>query len=69
MIDRITFNKSVSVAFAVVPLLSAVFCFAQLMHLSNVPYTSIFNCISVLFIDFTLLIVFSKKWSLSSEPL
>jgi cytochrome c len=39
LIDQITFNKSVSFAFGIVPLLSAAFCYAQLLHNTglNVP--------------------------------
>jgi len=62
LIDLITFNKGIAFALGVVPLLSAIFCYAQLLHLSelNVPEYLI---ISLLFFVVSLLFIYTYKYT------
>lgn len=62
LIDQITFNKSVSFALGVVPMLSAAFCYAQLLHLTglNVPEYII---ISVLLLVLSLILIYTYKYT------
>jgi cytochrome c len=50
LIDMLTFNRSVSIGLGVVPLLSAAFCYAQLLHLSPVNVSGYILISMVLFI-------------------
>lgn len=62
LIDQITFNKSVSFAFGVVPLLSSTFCYAQLLHLTglNVPE---YILISTLFFIVAVILIYTYKYT------
>lgn len=62
LIDQITFNKSVSFALGVVPMLSAAFCYAQLLHLTalNVPE---YILISVLLLVLSLIMIYTYKYT------
>lgn len=62
LIDQITFNKSVSFALGVVPLLSSAFCYAQLLHLTglNVPE---YILISALFFIVALILIYTYKYT------
>ncbi len=62
LIDQITFNKSVSFALGVVPMLSAAFCYAQLLHLTglNVPE---YILISVVLLIFSLILIYTYKYT------
>jgi cytochrome c len=50
LIDMLTFNRTVSIGFGVIPLLSAAFCYAQLLHLSPVNVSGYILISAVLFI-------------------
>lgn len=56
LIDQITFNKSISFALGITPLLSSAFCYAQLLHLTglNVPEyiltSTLFFIVAIIFI-------------------
>lgn len=62
LIDQITFNKGVAFALGVVPLLSSVFGYAQLLHLSglNVPE---FLLLSLLLLIIALSLVYIYKYT------
>jgi len=62
LIDQITFNKSVSFALGVVPLLSSAFCYAQLLHLTglNVPE---YILISTLFFIVAVILIYIYKYT------
>lgn len=62
LIDQITFNKSVSFALGVVPLLSSAFCYAQLLHLTglNVPE---YILISTLFFIVAIILIYTYKYT------
>ena len=62
LIDQVTFNKVIAIAFGVVPLLSAVFGYAQLLHNSglNVPE---FLLLALLLLIIALLFVYTYKYT------
>ncbi|MBU2493010.1 MAG: hypothetical protein KJ571_10340 [Bacteroidetes bacterium] len=62
LIDLVTFNKSMSFGFGVVPILSAIFCYAQLLHMtdSGVPQ-NIF--ISLIFFLTGIVLIYTYKYS------
>ncbi|MCF8264008.1 MAG: hypothetical protein K9I99_05845, partial [Melioribacteraceae bacterium] len=62
LIDLVTFTKSVAFGFAVIPLFSALFCYAQLLHENPVslsPYISL----TILFLFISLVFVYTFKHS------
>lgn len=63
LIDLITFNKGIAVTLGVVPLLSAAFCYAQLLHLSNLLVVQYLLITTLLFIA-ALIFVYTYKHSL-----
>jgi membrane protein insertase Oxa1/YidC/SpoIIIJ len=50
LIDMLTFNRTVTIGFGVVPLISAAFCYAQLLHMSPVNVSGYLLIAAVLFI-------------------
>lgn len=62
LIDQITFNKSVSFALGIVPLISSAFCYAQLLHLTglNVPE---YILISTIFLALSLIFIYTYKYT------
>lgn len=62
LIDLITFNKGVALALGVIPLLSSVFGYAQLLHTSgsNVPEFLFF---AVLFLIIALFLIYTYKYT------
>lgn len=62
IIDLATFNKGASFTFAIVPILSAMFGYSQLLHLSNLN-NSIYLFWSALFLFIALLFIYSFKYS------
>ncbi len=60
LIDLITFNKGVAFALGIVPLLSAVFCYAQLLHLTNLDVTG-YLLLSLLFYFAGLILTYIYK--------
>lgn len=62
LIDQITFNKSVSFALGIVPLISSAFCYAQLLHLTglNVPE---YILISTVFLAVSLVLIYTFKYT------
>ncbi len=50
VIDLVTFNRSVTIGFGVVPLISAAFCYAQLLHLSPVNVSGYLFIAAILFV-------------------
>ncbi len=63
LIDIITFNKGIAFSLGIIPLLSTVFCYAQLLHLSGliIPETIL---VSTLLFFFALLFIYTYKHSL-----
>jgi cytochrome c len=62
LIDQITFNKSVSFALGVVPLISSAFCYAQLLHLTGLNVSE-YILISVLFLIISLILIYTYKYT------
>lgn len=62
LIDLGTFNKGAAFTFGLIPLLSAMFGYSQLLHLTNVNI-SLFFFWSIIFLFFALLLIFSFKYS------
>ncbi|KAF0151306.1 MAG: cytochrome c class I [Ignavibacteria bacterium] len=62
LVDLVTFNKSVSIALGIVPLISSAFGYAQLLHLSNVNVSN-FLFLSALFLLAALIMIFTFKYS------
>ncbi len=68
IIDQITFNKSIALGLGVLPLLSAAFCYAQLLHLTgvNVPEYVLFSAILMFA---SILFIYTYKYSFSLNRL
>ncbi|MCX6168071.1 MAG: cytochrome c [Ignavibacteriales bacterium] len=62
LIDIITFNKVVTIAFGVVPILSAVFGYAQLLHNSGLNVSE-FLLLALLFLMVALFLVYTYKYT------
>lgn len=62
LIDTITFNKGIAFALGVVPLLSSVFCYAQLLHLSDLKIP-VYLLISLFFLILSLLLIYTYKYT------
>jgi cytochrome c len=62
LIDLTTFNKSVSFAFGIVPLLSSVFGYAQLLHLTDSGVPGFF-IISSVFLAVALILIYIYKYT------
>lgn len=62
LVDQVTFNKGVAFALGLVPMLSAAFCYAQLLHLSglNVPE---YILISFLFLLAAVILIYTYKYT------
>lgn len=61
-IDLATFNKGASFTFAIIPILSAMFGYSQLLHLSNINFAFYFIW-SALFLFIALIFIYSFKYS------
>ena len=62
LIDLVTFNKSVSFALGVVPLLSSIFGYAQLLHLTNLNVPG-YLLISLIFLIVALIPIYIYKYT------
>lgn len=62
LIDLITFNKGIAFALGIVPLLSSMFCYAQLLHLTKVN-TPFYIFISFLFLTTSLILIYTYKYT------
>ena len=62
LIDLITFNKGVAFALGVVPLLSAVFCYAQFLHLTSLDVTG-YLLLSLLLFAAGLILTYTYKYT------
>ena len=62
LIDLVTFNKSVSFALGVVPLLSSIFGYAQLLHLTNLNVPG-YLLISLIFLIIALIPIYIYKYT------
>lgn len=62
LIDQITFNKSVSFALGIVPMISAAFCYAQLLHLTDLIVPEII-LLSVLLFILALILIYTYKYT------
>ncbi|MFH1197323.1 MAG: hypothetical protein V1720_16615, partial [bacterium] len=68
VIDLVTDNKYLPVAFGIVPLLSSAFCYAQLLHLSPVNVSG-YILISIVFFVLSLYFIYTYKYSLKVEKI
>lgn len=62
LIDLITFNKGVAFALGIVPLLSAAFCYAQLLHMTELNVTG-YLFVSLVFLIVSLLLIYTYKYT------
>lgn len=62
LIDQITFNKSVPFALGIVPMISAAFCYAQLLHLTNLVVPE-FILMAVMLLFISLILVYTFKYT------
>lgn len=62
LIDFVTFNKSISFGLGVIPLLSAIFCYAQLLHGSQVSLTG-YLILSLILLLFGIVFIYTYKYS------
>jgi cytochrome c len=62
LIDQITFNKGTAFALGIIPMLSTMFCYAQLLHLTKVE-TPFYIFISVLFLSAALVLIYIYKYT------
>ncbi|MEW6506223.1 MAG: c-type cytochrome [Bacteroidota bacterium] len=62
LIDQITFNKSVSFALGIVPLLSSAFCYAQLLHLTRLDVPG-YILTAALFFIVALIFIYTYKYT------
>jgi cytochrome c len=60
LIDQITFNKGIAFALGITPMLSAMFCYVQLLHLSksSIPF---YIFISLIFFTAALILLYTYK--------
>ncbi|MCX7876175.1 MAG: c-type cytochrome [Melioribacteraceae bacterium] len=63
IIDLATFNKGASFTFAIVPLLSAMFGYSQLLHLTNINI-ALYLFWSAIFLFISLIFIYSFKYSI-----
>ena len=68
IIDQITFNKSIALGLGVVPLLSAAFCYAQLLHLTGVNVPEYVLGAAILMFA-SILFIYTYKYSFSLNRL
>lgn len=62
LIDQVTFNKGVAFALGLVPMLSAAFCYAQLLHLSGLSVPE-FILIAFLFLLAAVILIYTYKYT------
>ncbi len=62
LIDQITFNKGLAFALGMIPLLSAAFCYAQLLHLTNVNVPE-YLLVSLIFLFVAMLLIYTYKYT------
>ncbi len=62
LIDLITFNKGIAFALGIIPLLSFIFCYAQLLHLSNLNIPE-YIIASALMFFISLIFIYTYKHS------
>ncbi len=62
LIDQITFNKGGAFALGVVPMISAAFCYAQLLHLTNLIVPE-FILVAVLIFLIALILIYTYKYT------
>ncbi|MDH7604661.1 MAG: hypothetical protein QHH13_07160 [Melioribacter sp.] len=63
LIDLITFNKGIAFSLGIVPLLSFIFCYAQLLHLSNLNVPLYIFASTIIFI-ISLILIYTYKHSI-----
>ncbi len=69
LVSIITLNKSMAVALGVVPFVSAIFCYAQLLHLSDAQSVIGYLTASFIFFIISLLMIYSYRHSLHIKDL
>ncbi len=62
LIDQITFNKGVAFGLGLVPLLSSIFCYAQLLHQTNVSVPE-YLLVALIFLFGAILLIYTYKYT------
>lgn len=62
LIDLITFNKGIALALGLIPLISSAFCYAQLLHLTDLAVPE-YIFISVFFLIVSLIFIYTYKYA------